>query len=98
MKGTTDLPRPNGDSGIPTSGARIRSDESWVDQPALHDFAHTRIARFGCAAIAIGILVLLGIIVIPVVNSIRSANRAEVALAKAYRELTAQKFPAAIAS
>jgi tetratricopeptide (TPR) repeat protein len=98
MNGSVEPQPPEERSGIPTFGTRIRSDESWLDHPAVHDFSHTRTARFGCAALAIGVLVVLGMIVVPVVNSIRSANRAEDAIAKADRELKAQKFPAAIAS
>jgi tetratricopeptide (TPR) repeat protein len=37
-------------------------------------------------------------IIVPVVNSILNARRAEQAMSKAYRELQAKKYPAAIAS
>lgn len=98
MHGKADPPPETAHSGIPTFGARIATDESWLDNSSLHDFLRTRMARFGCMSIAIALLVGLGAIIIPIVHSIRNAHRAEAAMAKADRELDAKNFPAAIAS
>ncbi len=84
--------------GIPTSGARIRADHGLFDGQAVHDFAHSKVAKIGCAIFGLILLILVGSTAFSTIRSVIDARRAARLLSQADGEMDASNFPAAVAS